>query len=197
MDDNFDDPNSTTYMNNGMQVTGAAFNTVILGQGGSGLGFAFAPEHGGIGPATSGSLGELGNWSYHRFEGGGNWTFTPAGGNFVGSVAANNGFTWVRNFSKALLKGPSRGPGSCLGVFVDNVAAPLKNDLLQQNVRFREAGAEFREQDLSNSLYFSLLAGDFGGDSLELDCYHYHSVSAAEKFHRIAHRTEEIARMLR
>jgi hypothetical protein len=68
----------------------------------------------------------LGNWSYHRFEGDGNWTFTPAGGNFVGSVAANNGFTWVRNFSKALLKGPSRGPGSCLGVSADNVAAPLK-----------------------------------------------------------------------
>jgi hypothetical protein len=84
-------PNAHASLTWYLSVIRKALPPVILGQGGSGLEFAFAPEHGGIGPATSGSLGELGNWSYHRFEGGGNWTFTPAGGNFVGSVAANNG----------------------------------------------------------------------------------------------------------
>jgi hypothetical protein len=41
-------------------------------------------------------------------------------------VAANNGPSWTGVFLKSLLKGPSTGPGSCLGVFTDTVTAPLK-----------------------------------------------------------------------
>ena len=40
--------------------------------------------------------------------------------------AANNGFTWAWNFTKALVKGPSTGSGSCVGLFTDTVTAPLK-----------------------------------------------------------------------
>jgi hypothetical protein len=40
--------------------------------------------------------------------------------------AANNGPSWTGVFLKSLLKGPSTGPGSCLGVFTDTVTAPLK-----------------------------------------------------------------------
>jgi hypothetical protein len=41
------------------------------------------------------------------------------------TIPANNGFTWAWNFTKALVKGPSTGPGSCLGVFTGTVTAPL------------------------------------------------------------------------
>ena len=41
-------------------------------------------------------------------------------------AAANNGPSWIGTFFKTLVKGPSTGPGSCLGVFTDTVAAPLK-----------------------------------------------------------------------
>lgn len=41
-------------------------------------------------------------------------------------VPANNGPSWTGVFLKSLLKGPSTGPGSCLGVFTDTVTAPLK-----------------------------------------------------------------------
>jgi hypothetical protein len=39
---------------------------------------------------------------------------------------ANNGFTWAWNFTKSFVKGPSTGPGSCVGVFTDTATAPLK-----------------------------------------------------------------------
>ncbi len=39
---------------------------------------------------------------------------------------AKNGPSWTGVFLKSLLKGPSTGPGSCLGVFMDTVTAPLK-----------------------------------------------------------------------
>jgi RHS repeat-associated protein len=53
----------TTYMVNGMIVSAAAFGGMILGQGGSGLEFAFAPNSG-IGPATGSTPGELGDWNF-------------------------------------------------------------------------------------------------------------------------------------
>jgi RHS repeat-associated protein len=34
--------------------------------------------------------------------------------------------TWWKTFFKTLVKGPSTGPGSCLGLFTDTVTAPLK-----------------------------------------------------------------------
>lgn len=42
--------------------------------------------------------------------------------------AANNGFTWAWNFTKSFVGGFSLStkPGTCLGVFTDTVAAPLK-----------------------------------------------------------------------
>ena len=47
-------------------------------------------------------------------------------GPLSGGGAANNGPSWTGVFLKSLLKGPSTGPGSCLGVFTDTVTAPLK-----------------------------------------------------------------------
>ena len=43
-----------------------------------------------------------------------------------GTFAANNWLTWTWNFTKALVKGPSTGTGSCLALFGDTVTAPLK-----------------------------------------------------------------------
>jgi hypothetical protein len=40
--------------------------------------------------------------------------------------AASNWPSWIGTFLKTLVKGPSTGQGSCLGVFIDTVAAPLK-----------------------------------------------------------------------
>jgi len=53
----------TTYMINGMAVPEVAFNGYILGQGGSGTTWAFAPGSG-IGSATGKTLGGLGDWTW-------------------------------------------------------------------------------------------------------------------------------------
>jgi RHS repeat-associated protein len=44
----------------------------------------------------------------------------------IGSSPANNEPSWTGVFLESLLKGPSTGPGSCLGVFTDTVTPPLK-----------------------------------------------------------------------
>jgi hypothetical protein len=51
---------------------------------------------------------------------------------------------------------------------------------LQQNVQLREGRVHFREQNSENSLYFSLLAGNLGGERLAPDCVLRHAVWAAE-----------------
>ena len=38
----------------------------------------------------------------------------------------NSRLTWLWNFTKALMKGPSTGSGSCVGLFTETVTAPLK-----------------------------------------------------------------------
>jgi RHS repeat-associated protein len=101
-----------TYEIDGMQVSAAAFGGAILGQGGSGLEFAFDPGSG-IGSATSGTLGELGNWQYQIPTYGadctntgcgspyliaaGGWSFVPASnsgfGLIAGAINPLDGFT--------------------------------------------------------------------------------------------------------
>ena len=54
------------------------------------------------------------------------YDYVPFGTFRSAVIAANNGFTWAWSFTKALAKGPSIGPGSCLGVLADTVTAPLK-----------------------------------------------------------------------
>jgi hypothetical protein len=56
-----------------------------------------------------------------------------------------------------------------------------RTSLPPQNVQFREQECEFGGQNLANSLYFSLLAGNFGGEELAPDCALRHAVSNAEK----------------
>ena len=45
---------------------------------------------------------------------------------FPNGPANNGNWQGTKTFVKSLLKGPSTGPGSCLGVFSDTVSAPLK-----------------------------------------------------------------------
>jgi RHS repeat-associated protein len=55
------------------------------------------------------------------------WGVIGNGFDLFGSLgAANNGPSWTGTFLRSLLKGPSTGPGSCVGLFTDTVTAPLK-----------------------------------------------------------------------
>jgi len=63
--------------------------------------------------------------------------------------------------------------------------------LLSQDVQFREQQCDFGEQNFANSLYFSLLAGNFGGEELAPDCALRQTVWAAEKIGSLVPKTAQ------
>jgi hypothetical protein len=54
----------------------------------------------------------------------------------------------------------------------------------------------FRGQNCANSLYFSLLAGNSGGERLAPDCALRHTVLTAEKLSRLFARRRKVERIL-
>jgi hypothetical protein len=109
--DCFGTPDCTTYMINGMAVSAAGFNAYILGQGGSGLEFAFA-RGSGIGSPMPGNLGALGSWEYNPPTVSGpddNWhfTITTGGWGFVPSPSQGT--------SDLFAQGPGKRPPGANG----------------------------------------------------------------------------------
>lgn len=71
---------------------------------------------------------------------------------------ANNG-SWTGTFLKSLLRGPSTGPGSCLGVFTGTLTAPMKQlrstvqtyaPVIVSTVQAAPAGAAWYMSQLNN-----------------------------------------------